>query len=231
MSAVLPPALLAAAACAGYLVAMRRAAVAWWRAGAFASGSAGAAVVAAWDPGSLTGHMVQHGLLTAVAAPLLVLGEPVTLGLRLASPAHRRAAYRALHALRHALGPWSGLALFVTVQWLAHWPAVLDRSEQHPALHAAVHVALMASAVVFFLPLLGRQPVPRRVPGGRAALHLMVAISLVDLVSVPYLATGRGEAAAAMLAAMSPLAVIAVALAWQSVLREERRMVQREAAS
>src|ERR671930_1430892 len=35
-------------------------------------------------------HMVQHLLLTMVAAPLLVLGAPVTLALRACSPAFRR---------------------------------------------------------------------------------------------------------------------------------------------
>jgi cytochrome c oxidase assembly factor CtaG len=225
----LPPVLLALAACALYLLGARRVGVARGRAACFATGVVGAGCLVAWDPGSLVAHMVQHGLLTTVAAPLVVLGEPVTLALRCAPGRARQRAYRALHGLRHVLGPWAGLAAFVVVQWLAHWPALLAAAEQRPVLHTALHALLFGSAVVFFLPLLGRQPVPRRIPGGQAALRLFAAISLIDLVTVPYLATGRGDAAAAMLGAMAPLGVIGAALAWQSLVREERRMVQREA--
>jgi putative copper resistance protein D len=226
---VLVPGLPALAACVLYLLAARRVGVATWRATCFASGLGGAVCLVAWDPESLEAHMVQHGLLTSVAAPLLVLGEPMTLGLRCASASVRQAVYALLHRLRHVLAPSAGLALFVLVQWLAHWPALLEAAERRPLLHASMHGALLASAVLFFLPMLGRQPLPRRVPGGVAALRMFAAITLIDLVAVPYVATGRGDAAAAMLAAMSPLGLIAAMLAWRSILREERRMQQREA--
>jgi cytochrome c oxidase assembly factor CtaG len=229
VSPALLPGLLAAASCGLYLLGARRVGVARLRTACFATGVAGSAGLVAWDPVSLPAHMVQHGLLTTVAAPLVVLGEPVTLVLRCASSRGRRSIYRLLHGLRYALGPTAGLVAFVVVQWLAHWPAVLDAAEARPALHASLHALLLVSAVVFFLPLLGRQPLPRRVAGGQAALRLLAAISLIDLVSVPYVAIGRAGAAAAMLAAMSPLGAIAALLAWRGLLREERRMLQREA--
>jgi cytochrome c oxidase assembly factor CtaG len=229
MSVELPPLVLALAACALYALAARRVRVAPLRAACFAAGALLAGCLVAWDPASLSQHMVQHGLLTTVAAPLVVLGEPVTLVLRCA-PAHRRAAfYGALARLRPVLAPATGLVLFVIVQWVCHWPALLEAAETRPLLHASLHALLLGSAVVFFLPLLGRQPVPRRVSGGHAALLVLAAISLIDLVTVPYLATGRGEAAAAMLGAMSPLGVLAVVLAWRGLLHEERRMAQAEA--
>jgi putative membrane protein len=173
--------------------------------------------------------MVQHGLLTTVAAPLIVLGEPIVLVLRLVSARHRRALVRSARRVQPLLGAWAGLCAFVGVQWLAHWPALVAGAEAHPLLHAALHAALLGSAVVFFLPILGRQPVPRRLPSTRAVLQLVAAISLVDLVTVPYLATGRGSAAAAMLAAMSPLGIVALLVAWQGLAQEERRMLRREA--
>ena len=225
------PLLLAAAACAGYVIAAGRTGASARRSAAFVAGVAGAGCAVAWDPASLPAHMVQHGLLTTVAAPLIVLGEPIVLVLRLVSARHRRALVRSARRVQPLLGAWAGLCAFVGVQWLAHWPALIAGAEGHPFLHAALHAALLGSAVVFFLPILGRQPVPRRLPSTRAVLQMIAAISLVDLVTVPYLATGRGGAAAAMLAAMSPLGIVALLVAWHGLAQEERRMLRREALS
>jgi cytochrome c oxidase assembly factor CtaG len=117
------------------------------------------------------------------------------------------------------------------VQWLVHWPAILTAAEAHPVAHAALHLVLLDVAIVFWLPLLGRQPLPRPVGSARAVVQLLLAMPLVDLISVPYVATGRGEAAAAMVASMVPLGIFAVGIAWRGLLREEHRMLQREAVS
>ena len=49
-----------------------------------------ASPVAVYEGSLFWVHMAQHLLLTMVAAPLLVLGAPVTLALRASSPATRR---------------------------------------------------------------------------------------------------------------------------------------------
>jgi cytochrome c oxidase assembly factor CtaG len=225
------PVIVALALVAAYALAARRVRYAGRRAAAFATGAASAGALIAWDPATLPAHMVQHGLLTTVAAPLLVLGQPVALALRLAPVPRRQRFYGMSGRLRALLDPWTGLILFVVVQWIAHWPALLEAAEARPWLHAALHLLLLDVAVLFFLPLFGRQPLPRRLSSGRAAIKLLVAIPLIDLICVPYVATGRADAAAAMLAAMAPLAVMAIGLAWQALLREEREMVRREAVS
>jgi cytochrome c oxidase assembly factor CtaG len=225
------PLLAAAAGVALYATGARRARFPAFRIAAFPCGAASAGCLIAWDPGSLAEHMVQHGLLTALAAPLLVLGQPVALALRLARAPHRVAFSEAARRLRGAVDPWSALCLFTAVQWLAHWPALLERAEARPLLHLGIHLLLLDAAILFYLPVLGRQPVPRRLRGGRAALHLALAIPLIDLISIPYVATGRADAAAAMLAAMSPLALLALAVAWRGLLGEEREMRRREALS
>jgi cytochrome c oxidase assembly factor CtaG len=223
------PALLAAAGCLAYGLAARRVRVAALTKTAFALGAFATGGLIAWDPHPLAAHMLQHGLLTTVAAPLLVLGQPIALALRVAPERDRKRFYRATARLGAVLDPWTALAVFVAVQWLVHWPAVLDAAEAHPPLHAALHVLLLTSAVAFFLPVFGRQPIPRRLGSGRAVAHLAVASVLVDLVSVRYVADGHGDAAAAMLAAMAPLALLAVGIGWRGVLSEEREMRRREA--
>ena len=223
------PLVVAALACGAYGIAARRAPVPILPISAFAAGALTAGGLVAWDPHSLAAHMVQHGLLTTVSAPLLVLGQPVVLALRVAPASARRRFYCATARLGLVLDPWVALAAFVAVQWLVHWPAVLDAGEAQAPLHAALHVLLLTSAVAFFLPVLGRQPVPRRLGSARAVAHLAIASVLVDLISVPYLAGGHGDAAAAMLAAMAPLALLATALGWRGVVREEQDMRRREA--
>jgi putative membrane protein len=223
------PLLVALAACAGYGTAARRVHVAPLPLAMFAAGALLAGALVAWDPDSLSAHMVQHGLLTTVAAPLLVLGQPVVLALRVAPESARLRFYRATDRLRPLLDPWVALASFVAVQWLVHWTYVLEAAEAHSPLHTALHALLLGSAIALFLPVLGRQPVPHRLGSGRAVAHLALASVLVDLISVPYVAAGHGDAAAAMLAAMSPLAVLAACMAWHGVAREEREMRRREA--
>ena len=52
-------------------------------------------VIGAYDTTLFTVHMTQHLLLTMVAAPLLLLGAPVTLLLRASSPEVRTGAHPA----------------------------------------------------------------------------------------------------------------------------------------
>lgn len=225
------PVIAALAFVAAYAPAARRVRYPGRRIAAFALGAASAGGLIAWDPATLQAHMIQHGLLTTVSAPLLVLGQPVALALRFAPAPRRQRFYDVSSRLRPLLDPWTGLSCFVAVQWLGHWPALLEAAETRPWLHAALHLLLLDAAIAFFLPLLGRQPVPRRLSSGRAAIQLLIAIPLIDLICVPYVATGRAGAAAAMLAAMSPLAVMAIGLAWHALLREEREMLRQEAIS
>src|SRR5262245_27584505 len=88
-------------------------------------------------------HMGQHLLLTMVAAPLLLLGNPLPLVLwglppharwPLAAPLRRRARLRAgLSALTFL--PVAGL-LHVTTVWAWHLPFLYDAAVEHELVHA-----------------------------------------------------------------------------------------------
>src|SRR5204862_6267079 len=87
---------------------------------------AGAAVVAAAvsppvdtvADRTLAAHMGQHMLLTMVAAPLIVIGSPLALGLRLSPPRVRRWTIAAGHGrlARAATAPLLGWLLLPVVQ-------------------------------------------------------------------------------------------------------------------
>ncbi len=122
----------------------------------------------AWDDVFFFAHMTQHLLLTMLAAPLLVLGDPVLLTLRASPESVRRSWWvpclrsRAVRALTHPVVGW---ALFVGVMGLTHLPRVYDAFLDHPVLHDYVeHPLYLASALVFFQPLLSPTTGSRFVP-------------------------------------------------------------------
>jgi putative membrane protein len=110
----------------------------------------------------LSVHMVQHLLLTMVAPPLLLLGAPINLALRTASPPRRAALAARLRGrtVRVLGNPLLGWTLFAATLWATHLPAFYDATLQHVGLHAAEHVAYMTTALLFWRPLVGSDPGP-----------------------------------------------------------------------
>jgi cytochrome c oxidase assembly factor CtaG len=110
-------------------------------------------------------HMVQHLLLTLVAAPLFALSAPITLLLRLSSPATRRRWIlpvlhsRILRALSFPVVSW---LIFAAVMWGTHFSPVFDRSLEDPFVHDLEHLAYLAAGVLFWWPAIGPDPSPWR---------------------------------------------------------------------
>lgn len=195
------PALLLAVglAASGYLIGVR-AARAWpaRRTAAFLTGL----VVVAIALGSgldaradelLSIHMIQHMALTMVAAPLIVLGAPVTLTLRALSPSARRPLARLVTspAARLVTRPVVAWSLFAAVTIGTHLSPLYDAALVSAPLHALEHALYVSTAVLFWLPLIGADPVRAR-PGamGRIA-YLMFAMAPMALVGVHLASTAE----------------------------------------
>jgi len=122
----------------------------------------------AWDDIFFFAHMTQHLLLTMLAAPLLVLGDPVLLALRATpGPGRRRLWVPLLRSdvARVLTRPVVGWACFVGVMSLSHLPWVYDAFLAHPLLHDYVeHPLYLAAGLVFFWPLLSPTAGVRFVP-------------------------------------------------------------------
>ena len=170
---------------------------------------------------SLTAHMLEHAALTTVAAPVLAVASPVVL--RTLPRKGRRLAARLAIAVARPLLVWP---LFVATLWLLHVPVVLDALETRPVLHEASHALLLATAVLFWLPVLGR---PRRLRGLAAGAYLLLAVPFSDALAAWYMVRGDTAAGVAMAAGMLPIAVAAVALTWAGLRHEERRESRWEA--
>ncbi|MEA2535906.1 MAG: hypothetical protein QOF11_140 [Chloroflexota bacterium] len=175
----------ALAAAGGYLIAVRhlngahprvplpRWRVVAWLAGVVAIAIALVSAVDVYAEDLLTVHMVQHLLLTMVAPPLLALGAPITLLLRIASPRVRHGLILpVLHSklVRLIAAPIVAWPLFSIVMWLTHFSPLYDAALDDPALHVAEHLVYLAAGLLFWWPVVAADPIPRRLGyGGRLA--------------------------------------------------------------
>jgi putative copper resistance protein D len=176
--AAVPAAVLAVC----YLAAARRPVRPWPRARilAFLGGlSAVTAATQGWpgvhDDTSLAAHMVQHLLLIMVAPPLLIMGRPVTLLLHTVhNPWHTRVKRlvrsRALTALSW---PPAGVALYSAAVLGTHLTGLLFA---RGAAHDAEHCAYLAAGYLYFLPVVGSEPIRWRVPVLGRYLLLLAAM-------------------------------------------------------
>jgi cytochrome c oxidase assembly factor CtaG len=194
---------------------------------------------------TLAGHMLQHMLLTVAAAPLIVIGSPIALGLRAAPPRARRALAgagrsRAAHVIA---APALGWALLPVVQLAVYTTPLLQISARDEWVHAAVHAALLGAALLFWRPVLGADPIRRLAPLAQVG-YLLAAMPASDVVGVWLVASaglhypatvtmGLGDqrrGGAIMLAGSFVLASAALRCAWRWVRRDELRTLVSERA-
>jgi len=161
----------------GYPVAIGRSA-------AFLGGVATIAValmsgIERYDTTLFSVHMVQHLLLALVAAPLIALAAPVTQVLRAASPgARRRWLIPALHspivaAIGHPVVAWLA---FTLVMWLSHFSPLFDMALEDEGVHRLEHGLFLASALLFWWPVVAADPARRRLPYPVRALYLLLQV-------------------------------------------------------
>jgi cytochrome c oxidase assembly factor CtaG len=112
-------------------------------------------------------HMVQHLLLSLVAAPLLLLSNSMPVLLWAFSPRDRETLGRMLgqpgpvrSTLRWFTNPVIAWTLFILAQWLWHIPAGYDLALQNRWVHYLEHISFFATAVLFWWPVIGAAPLP-----------------------------------------------------------------------
>jgi putative membrane protein len=123
-------------------------------------------------------HMVQHLLLTMVAAPLLVLGAPMVLALRAWHGTPRRALASALRSapVRLVTNPLVAWSLFIGVMWGVHLTWIYDSTLRNQGVHVAEHAAFLVTAVLFWMPVVGADPIPSQISHPARILYLFLAM-------------------------------------------------------
>ena len=121
-------------------------------------------------------HMVQHMAFMMVIAPLLLLGSPVLLLLRVTRPAARRRwivpvlRSRAMRLLTDPVLTW---VLFTGVLLGTHFSPFYDYALQHPVVNELIeHPLYLGVALLYYYPLLDSNPCPRRVAPELSVLSL-----------------------------------------------------------
>ncbi len=123
--------------------------------------------LAAYDTDLFSLHMAQHMLLIMVAAPLLLMGTPITLALRAASPSLRKGLLLPLlhsHVVRAISFPvvtWFALA---ATMWITHYSPVFNDALENVWWHRLEHIWYMTVALLFWWPVVALDPAPMRLP-------------------------------------------------------------------
>jgi putative membrane protein len=167
-----------------------------WRALAFHSGLifiwiAFASRIALLEHQSLTAHMVGHLLLSSVAAPLLLLGNPF----RLLTPSSRITRTSSVsqanagnslslaHLYRALTNPLFCWISSVAVLLFWHAPSIFALSMHHPQLHTVEKITFLATGLLFWSPITAWQESLQRWPRWTMPLYLLFATLPCDILS------------------------------------------------
>ncbi|MEZ0171303.1 cytochrome c oxidase assembly protein [Microvirga sp. TS319] len=160
-----------------------------------------------------TAHMIEHEILMAVSAPLLVMARPIA-GMLWALPPGGRRIAGTIERNRIIARIWSFLidpAVATLIHgiaiWIWHVPILFNAALANPVVHGLQHISFFATAILFWWALLrGRA----RVRGyGVAAFYLFLTALhsgfLGILISLTKTPTYPGQTAAAPEWGLSPL--------------------------
>jgi putative membrane protein len=116
-----------------------------------------------------TAHMLQHLLLTLVAAPLLLGGTPAWL-LRQVLAAMRLTSF-----VRWARHPIVAFFTFNIIFALAHVPSFYELTLANEALHAVEHLVFVGTAMLMWMPVLSPAPdIAARYPALGQVMYLFL---------------------------------------------------------
>lgn len=112
-----------------------------------------------WD------HMIQHLMLIMVAPPLMVTGQPVTLLLHASRNPLHTWVKRLLRSRVIAAITWPplGVAAYAATIVGTHLTSFMNLAMTHEAVHNAEHALYLVVGYIYFLPLVGREPLRWRV--------------------------------------------------------------------
>jgi cytochrome c oxidase assembly factor CtaG len=157
-----------------------------WRTGLFLAGLAVIVIslqsgIGTYDDVLFWDHMVQHLLLIMVVPPLLIFGQPLTLLLHASrNPLHTWVKQILRSRLASFLTwPVFGFAAYAAAIVVLHLTAAANLIARNDVAHEAEHVVFLVVGYLFFLPIIGSEPIKWRL-SYPAKLILLFLIMPVD---------------------------------------------------
>ncbi|MET9265656.1 cytochrome c oxidase assembly protein [Amycolatopsis sp. NPDC004079] len=172
-----------------------------WFAGCLVILLATSSGIGRYAPAMFSVHMGTHMLMSMVAPVLLVLGGPVTLALRAIQPAGRDAPpgprewlLAAVHSpvSRFLTNPIVALLLFVGSFYGLYFSGLFDNALNYHWAHLAMNAHFLLVGYVFYWPVIGVDPAPRRLPPvgklgmmfGAMPFHAFFGVILMNMQTV-----------------------------------------------
>ena len=138
-------------------------------------------------------HMTQHLLLVLVAAPLILLGAPVTLVLRTGPDRMRRmlrnlVAARPVSVVGHPAVAWTGLAAVIV---LTHFSAIYNAALENELVHIGEHALYVSAALLFWWPVVGLDPGSRQLAWPLRVVYIALTMPLQAFVGLALYSADR----------------------------------------
>jgi putative copper resistance protein D len=140
-----------------------------WRTGLFLAGLAVIVIslqsgIGTYDDVLFWDHMVQHLLLIMVVPPLLIFGQPLTLLLHGSRNPLHTWVKRILRSRLASFLTWPvfGFAAYAAAIVVLHLTAAANLIARNDVAHEAEHVVFLVVGYLFFLPIIGSEPIKWR---------------------------------------------------------------------
>jgi putative copper resistance protein D len=181
-------------------VARRHPARPWpaWRTAAFLGGVlvlvlATQSGIGSYDELLFYDHMIQHLMLLMVAPPLLIAGQPLTLLLHASRNPLHTWVKRVLRSPVASFLTWPvfGAVAYALAVLAAHLTSLASYFESNQTAHDAEHALFVIIGYLFYLPLLGREPIKWRLS---YPIRFVVLVLLMPIDTFAGLALGYGSA-------------------------------------
>jgi cytochrome c oxidase assembly factor CtaG len=150
-----------------------------------------------WAQRLLWVHMLQHEMLTMVAAPLILLGSPMLAWRGIPVETRRRMLRRLLSpaAVRvawHRVGRSGATLVVVWVSFVGdfaiwHVPALYDLALERQSVHDFEHILFLGTALLFWSQIIPSLPIPRRLNDNERVVYLGSAALVNALGDFPFL--------------------------------------------
>jgi putative copper resistance protein D len=132
----------------------------------------------AYDTVLISVHMVQHMVLSMVVPIFTALGAPITLALRTLPPRGRRVLLTVLHSrvsqvLTH---PVVAGSLFILNPFVLYFSGLYELSLRNGFVHDWMHLHFVVVGTLWFWPLIGIDPMPRKAPYPLRMIMVMITM-------------------------------------------------------